>query len=429
MKKSITFSTGEFKVEKTSAWLIAFLKFSEQISAFEPLKAVQIKMKEIRYTVQQKLITLICSIAIGCAYTSDVNDKLVPETVAPRMLDMLRFPDQSQLNIILKKFSEGNIQQLKEIHHQLFQKNSQSLSNSETIVVDVDQTGLLANGKMFECAAKGYFPRKRGKQGYQLSAAFCGNTGETVTMYLDPGNTNSSKRLNDMLDDISVKYSEAITNSNLILRADSGYGSDDSVEIFKATKAKFVVKGYSSQRAKNLASKVKKDDWEEIDECVDVCELPRQCDIRIILVRVLEKDGVKHTYLATNIPRSDMSAKDLFHFYNGRQTIEAFIKTCKNTYGIKNLRTKCFLGIYGFLWLVFITHNLISWMKATVFAETEFGELGVDTIVRKFGSISAEVTETHNHIDIKLPSLSNLARLFVDALNPKYIQLEIPLSP
>ncbi|HEX9061597.1 MAG TPA: transposase [Clostridia bacterium] len=429
MKKSITFSTGEFKVEKTSAWLISFIKFSEQISAFEPLKAVQIKMKEIRYTVQQKLITLICSIVIGCAFTSDVNDKLVPETIAPRMLNMLRFPDQSQLNIILKKFSEGNIQQLKEVHHQLFQENSQSLSTSETVVVDVDQTGLLANGKKFECATKGYFPRKRGKQGYQLSAAFCGSTGETVTMYLDPGNTNSYKRLKDMLDDISVKYSKTITNNSLILRADSGYGSDDSVEIFKATKAKFVVKGYSSQRAKNLAANVKRDDWEEIDKYVDVCELPCQCDLRIILVRVLEKDGVKHTYLVTNIPNSDMSAKDLFHFYNGRQTIEAFIKTCKKTYGIKNLRTKCFLGIYGFLWLVFITHNLISWMKATVFAETEFGELGVDTIVRKFGSISAEVTETHNHIDIKLPSLSNLARLFVHSLNPKYIQLEIPLSP
>jgi len=122
MKKNITFFTGEFKVEITSAWLIAFLKFSKQISAFEPLNTVQIKMKEIRYTVQQKLITLICSIAISCANTSDVNDKLVSETVAPRMLDMLRFPDQSQLNIILKKFSEGNIQQLKEIHHQLFKE-------------------------------------------------------------------------------------------------------------------------------------------------------------------------------------------------------------------------------------------------------------------------------------------------------------------
>ena len=121
-------------------------------------------------------------------------------------------------------------------------------------------------------------------------------------------------------------------------------------------------------------------------------------------MRVLEKDGVKYTYLATNIPASDMSAKDLFHFYNGRQTIETFIKTCKNTYGIKNLRNKCFLGIYGFLWLVFITHNLISWMKATAFAQTEFGELGIGTIIKKFGPLSAEVTETNDHIDIKLLS-------------------------
>lgn len=427
MNKIISFSTGKFKVEKTSAWLVSFLKFADQISAFEPLKLVQIKMKEIKYTVQQKVITIICSIVMGCAYTSDVNDKLVPDTVAPRMLDMMRFPDQSQLNILLREFTEDNIRQFKEVHHQLFQENSQSMNTHETIVVDVDQTGLIANGKKFECATKGYFPRKRGKQGYQMSAAFCGDTGETVTMYLDPGNTNSIKRLKDMLEDISVKYGETITNDHLILRADSGYGTDDGIEMLKATGAKFVVKGYSSKRAKNLAAKVNRADWEKVDEFVDVCELTPQGSLRIILVRVLEKDGIKYTYLATNIPASDMSAKELFHFYNGRQTIEAFIKTCKNTYGIKNLRTKCFLGIYGFLWLVFITHNLISWMKTTVFAETEFGELGVDTIIRKFGPISAEVTETHDHMDIRLPSLSKLARLFVEAMKPRYVQLEIPL--
>jgi hypothetical protein len=89
-------------------------------------------MKEIKYTVQQKLITLICSIAMGCAYTSDVNDKLVQDTVAPRKLDMLRFPDQSQLNILLRELTEVNIQQFKEIHHQLFQENSQSMNTLET---------------------------------------------------------------------------------------------------------------------------------------------------------------------------------------------------------------------------------------------------------------------------------------------------------
>jgi len=112
--------------------------------------------------------------------------------------------------------------------------------------------------------------------------------------------------------------------------------------MLRATEAKFVVKGYSSKRAKNLAAKISKDDWEELDECVDVYELPPQGNLRIILVRILEKDGVKYTYLATNIPASEMSAKDLFHFYNGRQTIEVFVRICKDTYGIKNLRIKCF---------------------------------------------------------------------------------------
>ncbi|MDU2832825.1 MULTISPECIES: transposase [Clostridium] len=55
-----------------------------------------------------------------------------------------------------------------------------------------------------------------------------------------------------------------------------------------------------------------------------------------------------------------MSTVEIFYFYNKRQTIEAFFKMAKNVYHIKNLRTSKFYGIYGFLWLVFITHNLIS---------------------------------------------------------------------
>lgn len=45
-----------------------------------------------------------------------------------------------------------------------------------------------------------------------------------------------------------------------------------------------------------------------------------------------------------------MNATELYHFYNKKQTIEAFLKVCKTVYGIKNLRTFKFYGIYGFLW-------------------------------------------------------------------------------
>jgi hypothetical protein len=46
--KSITFNTGEFKVEKTSAWLVAFIKFAQTLGALELLEQVKVQMKKNR---------------------------------------------------------------------------------------------------------------------------------------------------------------------------------------------------------------------------------------------------------------------------------------------------------------------------------------------------------------------------------------------
>ncbi|ACA44472.1 hypothetical protein CLD_1691 [Clostridium botulinum B1 str. Okra] len=96
--------------------------------------------------------------------------------------------------------------------------------------------------------------------------------------------------------------------------------------------------------------------------------MPQTNNLRYIIVQTLSSRGkLKYSLLITNINLNEMSAVELFHFYNERQTIEAFFKMAKNIYQIKNLRTRKFLGIYGFLWLVFITHNLISWFKSIFF--------------------------------------------------------------
>ena len=91
--KSITFITGEFKEEKTSAWLIAFINFGQTVGAFDLLDQVKVKMKKVEYSVHQKFITLLLSIVIGCSYTKDINDKLVVDTVAANIFDLDRFPD------------------------------------------------------------------------------------------------------------------------------------------------------------------------------------------------------------------------------------------------------------------------------------------------------------------------------------------------
>ncbi|WP_081504391.1 transposase [Clostridium arbusti] len=79
-----------------------------------------------------------------------------------------------------------------------------------------------------------------------------------------------------------------------------------------------------------------------------------------------------------------MSTVKIFHFYNKQQTIETFFKMVKNVYHIKNLRTSKFYGIYSFLWIVFIIHNLISYFKSTILYETKLENMGVRVLVNIF---------------------------------------------
>lgn len=424
--KSISFNTGGFEQEKSSVWLLAFIQFGKTIGVFNLLEQVKVKMKKIDYTVQQKLITLMLSVAIGCRYTSDINEKLVTDTVTARIFDMHRYPDQSQINELIRRADATTVTQLKEVHHISFTQNAGCLSETGNVVVDIDQTGLIANGKTYECADKGYFSKKKNQRGYQVSAAFCGGEhSETLGLYLDPGNTHCSHRFEDLLKDILAKLPDAAREKRLILRLDSGYGSDANVEAMK-NKLLFVVKAYSTARAANIAKTIRKEDWEEIDDCVDVYELPGTDSVRYILVRTLTRKGdFEYTMLVSNIPMAQMSAHDLFHFYNKRQTIEAFFKMCKNIYHVRNLRTRSFEGIHAFLWIVFITHNIISWMKKTTFSDSKLDGVGTKTLVEKLGSMVAEVKETAEAIIVTLPPISALARKFVECMQPKYEQLSL----
>lgn len=224
--KSISFKLDENKVVNTSAWLISLIQFAKKLNFFDAFKPFSLKMKSISYTNLNRLQTLIASIVMGCNYTNDINEKLVPDVAAAKLLGMDIFPDQSQINRFLNRFDETNIDQ--------------------------------------------------------------------------------------------------------------------------------VVKGYSTQQSKNLAKSIQEHQWQEINIQVHVAEVPVSTDLRIIVCEFIGKDGqIKYSHLLTNIKADEMDTVELFHFYNKRQTIEAFFKTCKEVYGMKNLRTSKFYGIYGFLLVSF----------------------------------------------------------------------------
>lgn len=423
---NFTFTQENCKEETTSTWLLAVMKFGLNINFFKPFEVFNLKLKKVEFSVYQKLITTMMSIVVGCETTKDINEKLGPEKLTANLFDMEKVPDQSQINILLRRFDHESIQQLKDIHHNLFIEHSNSINYQNKVVVDCDQTGLIANGKSFELAEKGYFCKKKNQSGYQLVAAFTGDHSETVAMHLDSGSSHCTDHYDELLESIVSKYKNHLNNGNLILRTDSGFGSSENIEkLLSIQGLKFVTKAYSTVKAKNLAKNIPNSEYIQADKAAWVYELSTDNRSRYIIVQTLSKRGnLKYSLLITNISPEEMSAIEIFHFYNKRQTIEAFFKTAKNVYNIKNLRTTSFYGIYGFLWLVFITHNLISSFKFISLQGTELENVGVGVLVKKVGNIKGFVKRTSYGIIVNIPPLTKLARMIADALsNPRYIQL------
>lgn len=98
-----------------------------------------------------------------------------------------------------------------------------------------------------------------------MFAAFCGGEKrETISLYLDSGNTYCTDRFEDLLNDTLAKLQDIVNEKRLILRIDSGYGSDKNIEKIK-DKVKFVAKGYSTTRAFSIAQAIPNEAYEEID--------------------------------------------------------------------------------------------------------------------------------------------------------------------
>lgn len=121
-------------------------------------------MKKIKFSVYQKLVTIIMYIVVGCKFMKDINEKLGSEKLSANLFNMESFPDQSQINEVLRRFDSDSISQLESIHHNLFIQNSSSAFTDKEVVIDFDQTGLIANGKSYELVAKGYFSKKKNQK-------------------------------------------------------------------------------------------------------------------------------------------------------------------------------------------------------------------------------------------------------------------------
>ena len=51
----------------------------------------------------------------------------------------------------------------------------------DKVDIDIDSTGLIANGRTYQLNRKGYFAKRKGERGYRLSMCIASLTGDVLT--------------------------------------------------------------------------------------------------------------------------------------------------------------------------------------------------------------------------------------------------------
>ena len=385
-------------------------------------------MKSVTFSPLNKAQTMIVSLVMGCKHTKDINELLPQELAAANYLGMPRFPEQSPINRYLTRLTADNVAQLREAHAQVFMRQSPARRAVGEIVVDIDQCGLVANGQTYEFARQGYFPHKRGEQGYQVSAAYVGAYEEAVQLYFDPGNTVSKRRLPDLLRDVDRQLATDNPGVVVIRRLDAGYDSGDNRRLLAGLPGYFIMKSAESDSAAALADTIPVNAWLPVAEGVHASELPAYDGRRRVRYEFYLTDGrPAYSMLVTNLPAADFGLIHLFEFYTGRQTIEAFFCQSRQVFHIQTLRSRQFYAIAAFLHFVFLTHNLLVWVKQTRFAQTELATATMRQRVGKATQVRAHITwdgQWHLFILDTCP----WARRLLDTLQPHVVQLPLPFA-
>jgi hypothetical protein len=238
-----------------SAFLVTALHRANQNAVWSAFKRLlDIEVKSVIYSPLHKAQTLLASILVGCQFNKDINARLVPDKVAAACLELERFPDQSQCNILLRRLDNTNLSQLDAIHAERVWRY-EPLPGAQWhgyLLIDIDQCGIDADGKHYELACKGYVVRRRGARGYQLSAAWLGKSQLTMGLRLDAGNVHSSTRSRELVELSAARVGEA--HRQAVLRIDAGYGIQPEIKWLLATDRSLIAKAAVRKRASGTSA-------------------------------------------------------------------------------------------------------------------------------------------------------------------------------
>jgi hypothetical protein len=311
----------------------------------------------------------------------------------------------------LKCFDYRTTQELKDINFKVFIKLLKK-SKIKEITIDMDSSVINTEGSQ-EGAHKGYNPGHRGNKCYNDLYAFCYELKSTISGYRRPGNTNSSNGAEEFIKEIIANISPYV--KNITFRMDSGYFSEDIINIIEEKGYKYLIKAKKYDTMINELYKNSKVKWERISNTVEI----NNCCIRlnswkkakrftierlekskeeVEQVKMFEYMNYEHIFYVSNL---NMSPQNIVNYYKIRGNSENYIKELKNDLNIDSFLTNSFFANEAFLQTMILVYNIFLMYKFD-YCKYEYRQQ-IKTFRLKYVYVPAKITTSARYIIICLP--------------------------
>jgi len=302
-------------------------------------------------------------------------DWLRYDTVLQEIFQIKRLPSQATYSRFFHKFSWEKNEEV----FALLQQKFLSQIDVGALTIDLDSSVITRYGNQ-EGAAKGYNPKKMGRNSHHPLMAFIDQTKMVANAWMRAGNTSDLNNYDAFLTetfDIALKDKEIG-----LVRADSGFYSNNFLKWFEKRDLNYVIAVKFYQNIKFEIGKIEK--WIEITDGLEVCNMyfkPDNADMRrYIIVRkriknfpnsggklLFDEPTYRYSAYVTNLK---LPVDQIYNIYNTRADCENRIKELKYDFGADNFCLKEFYATEASFRFIMMAYNVMALFKHQVLNST-----------------------------------------------------------
>jgi hypothetical protein len=360
-----------------------------------------------RYSVSQMILALVYPIVLGLDRIETASF-LRSNGTFQYLTGLPSFPDPQTLRRFLVQAPLQFWERLHRVNDRLLHNFIHFPDHRSRLIFDLDSTVVTTFGHQ-DGAEVGYNPRYRGKRSYNPLLCIEASSSYLWDAELRAGNSGTWHGSVELLDTSFANVPPDIRE--LRVRADAGFGFNPVFEALESRPAQYAVVARLTQSFRRTLSGLR---YESVNQNWEMAEFEhrsqgwpkaRRC---VVARRFISDQEVQPTLFALGryvyrawVTNLALTPAGIWHFYDGRATMEIRIRELREDYALRKIPTRNFQANALYLEIIRLAYNLVTAFQRSCL-EPDWHSLTLQKLRFKLFLLPGEITRPQNRPTLRL---------------------------